>query len=101
MLFNSGSFLCFLLLVLPTYWLLPSNSLRKLLLVGASFVFYAWWDWRFLGLLCFFILSVFFCALLLLFERRKTERRRALLFFLCCLGIELDVFGVFKYFNFF
>jgi len=101
MLFNSGSFLCFLLLVLPTYWLLPSNFLRKLLLVGASFVFYAWWDWRFLGLLSFVILSVFFCARFVLFERRKGNRRRALLYLWCCLGIELAVLGFFKYFNFF
>jgi len=101
MLFNSGSFLCFLLLVLPTYWLLPSNFLRKLLLVGASFVFYAWWDWRFLGLLSFVILSVFFGARLVLFERRKGNRRRALLYLWCCLGIELAVLGFFKYFNFF
>jgi len=101
MLFNSGSFLCFLLLVLPTYWLLPSNFLRKLLLVGASFVFYAWWDWRFLGLLSFVILSVFFGARLVLFERRNGNRRRALLYLWCCLGIELAVLGFFKYFNFF
>src|SRR5260370_42510465 len=101
MLFNSGSFLCFLLLVLPTYWLLPSNFLRKLLLVGASFVFYAWWDWRFLGLLSFFILSVFFGARLVLFERRERKRRRALFFLWCCLGIELAVFGFFNPFQFF
>src|SRR5580704_357491 len=101
MLFNSGSFLWFLLLVLPTYWLLPSNFLRKLLLVGASFVFYAWWDWRFLCLLSFVILSVFFGARLVLFERRKGNRRRALLYLWCCLGIELAVLGFFKYFNFF
>ena len=101
MLFNSGSFLCFLLLVLPTYWLLPSNFLRKLLLVGASFVFYAWWDWRFLGLLSFVILSVFFGARLVLFERRKGNRRCALIYLWCCLGVELAVLGFFKYFNFF
>jgi alginate O-acetyltransferase complex protein AlgI len=101
MLFNSGSFLCFLLLILPTYWLLPSNFLRKLLLVGASFVFYAWWDWRFLGLLCFVILSVFFGARLVLFERRKGNRRRALLYLWCCLGVELAVLAFFKYCNFF
>lgn len=101
MLFNSGSFLCFLLLVLPTYWLLPSNFLRKLLLVGASFVFYAWWDWRFLGLLSFVILSVFFGGRLVRFERSKGNRRRALLYLWCCLGVELAVLGFFKYFNFF
>jgi len=93
MLFNSGSFFCFLLLVLPTYWLLPSNFLRKVLLVGASFVFYAWWDWRLLGLLCFVILSVFFGARFVLYERRKGNRRRALVYLWCCLGVELAVLG--------
>jgi alginate O-acetyltransferase complex protein AlgI len=101
MLFNSGSFFCFLLLVLPTYWLLPSNFLRKILLVGASFVFYAWWDWRLLGLLGFVILSVFFGARFVLHERKKGNRRRALVYLWCCLGVELAVLGFFKYFNFF
>jgi alginate O-acetyltransferase complex protein AlgI len=101
MLFNSGSFFCFLLLVLPTYWLLPSNFLRKLLLVGGSFVFYAWWDWRFLGLLVFVIFSVFLGARLVLQERRKGNRRRALIYLWCCLGVELIVLVFFKYFNFF
>src|SRR5258707_12622748 len=98
MLFNSGSFLCFLLLVLPTYWLLPSNFLRKLLLVGTSFVFYGWWDWRFLGLLSFYIFFVFFGARLFLFESRKGNRRPALLYLWGFLGIEPAALGFFKYF---
>src|ERR1700751_1073779 len=101
MLFNSGSFFCFLLLLWPTYWLLPSNFLRKVLLVGASFVFYAWWDWRFLGLLSFVILSVFFGARFVLYERRKGNRRQALIYLWCCLAVELAVLGFFKYVNFF
>ena len=71
------------------------------MLVGASFVFYAWWDWRFLGLLGFVILSVYFGARLLLKERRKGNRRGALIYLWCCIGIELAVLGFFKYFNFF
>src|ERR1700755_2597480 len=101
MLFNSGSFFCFLLLVLPTYWLLPSNFLRKVLLVVASFVFFGWGDWRFLGLvtfvmlsvcwrflglLSFVILSVFFGARFALYERRKGNRRQALIYLWCCLA---------------
>src|SRR5258707_10340039 len=101
MLFNSGSFLCFLLLVLPTYWLLPSNSLRKLLLVGASFVFYAWWDWRFLCLLCFVILSVFFGARLLFFECTKPHPGRTLLYLWGCLRISPGGLGFFEDFYFF
>src|SRR5258707_5629639 len=99
MLFNSGSFLCFLLLVLPTYWLLPSNFLRKLLLVGTSFVFYGWWDWRVLRPLMFVILSVFFGARLVVFERTKGKPGRGLLYFWCCPGIEPAVFGSFKDFK--
>jgi alginate O-acetyltransferase complex protein AlgI len=101
MLFNSGSFFFFLLLLLPAYWLLPSNFLRKLLLVGGSFVFYGWWDWRFLGLLTFVILSVFFGARLVLTERRKGNRQRSLIYLWGCIGLELAVLGFFKYFNFF
>ena len=51
MLFNSIEFVGLLLLVLPTYFLLRRHAPQNLLLLAASYVFYGWWDWRFLGLL--------------------------------------------------
>ena len=53
MLFNSVEFLIFLPLVFALYWLVGSRHLRfqNLLVLVASYVFYGWWDWRFLGLI--------------------------------------------------
>ena len=50
MLFNSLPFLVFLPAVYLLYWLLPLRKQNVLLLV-ASYVFYGWWDWRFLSLI--------------------------------------------------
>ena len=48
MLFNSIEYLFFLPLVFLLYWLVcRKNRSRNLLIVAASFVFYGWWDWRF------------------------------------------------------
>ncbi len=50
MLFNSLAFVAFLAVVLPAYHALPRRA-QNVLLVGASYLFYGWWDWRFLSLL--------------------------------------------------
>lgn len=50
MIFNSAVFAIFLPIVLVLYYLLPFRGQNRLLLV-ASLVFYAWWNWKFLGLL--------------------------------------------------
>src|SRR6187431_1559996 len=52
MLFNSPEFLLFLLLVYAAYLVLPFRAQNYLLLI-ASYVFYGWWDPRFLFLLAF------------------------------------------------
>lgn len=52
MLFNSLEYLSFLPIVFAIYWLLSKKlRLQNIFVVLASYVFYAWWDWRFLGLL--------------------------------------------------
>jgi len=52
MLFNSPEFLLFLPIVFGLYWFVVQRNLKaqNMLLVLASYVFYGWWDWRFLGL---------------------------------------------------
>jgi len=51
MLFNSLDFALFLPIVFTLYWLLKNNlKAQNLLVVLASYVFYGWWDWRFLSL---------------------------------------------------
>ena len=55
MLFNSLSFAIFLPLVFAVYWLIGGKRLRlqNLFVVAASYVFYGWWDWKFLLLITF------------------------------------------------
>ena len=66
MLFNSIEYLFFLPLVFLLYWLVcRNNRSRNLLIVAASFVFYGWWDWRFLCLMVVSCLCSFFAGLLL------------------------------------
>ncbi len=53
MLFNSIEFLLFLTTVFFLYWFVFKNQLRaqNVLLLVASYIFYGWWDWRFLSLI--------------------------------------------------
>lgn len=52
MLFNSLEFLVFLPIVYALYRVLPFRK-QNYMLLGASYIFYGWWDWRFLFLTAF------------------------------------------------
>ena len=54
MIFSSVEFLGFLALLLLALALTRREGARRNLLIGASYVFYAWWDWR----ACFLLLGV-------------------------------------------
>jgi alginate O-acetyltransferase complex protein AlgI len=99
MLFNSGVFLQFFAAFLLLYWLVRGNlAARNLLIVGASYLFYGWWDWRFLGLLVFS--SVFDYAVGLGLDRvQESGRRKALL--VASIVCNLTILGFFKYYDFF
>jgi D-alanyl-lipoteichoic acid acyltransferase DltB (MBOAT superfamily) len=100
MLFNSADYALFLPLVLLVYVLLRRAGLRaqNAWLLMASYVFYGWWDWRFLGLLFGTTLNDYLVGLGL--ERTTLpSRRRALI--LLSIGVNLGVLGFFKYYNFF
>jgi len=64
MLFNSLDFAVFLPLVFILYWFVAKRSLtlRNILIVCSSYVFYAWWDYRFLGLIVLSTLIDFIVA---------------------------------------
>jgi alginate O-acetyltransferase complex protein AlgI len=101
MLFNSLAFAAFFPLVFAAAWALHKAPLRlqNLLLLGASYVFYGLWDWRFLALL--FGSSVLDYALArLMAERATTERARKRLLWVS-LSVNLGALGFFKYFGFF
>jgi len=93
--FTTLPFLVFLGLVLPLYWLLPSDRWRLPLLFVANFVFYGWWDWRFTGLLLLVVAVCFFGA-----HGIAKGRNPKRILYLCC-GLQLALLGYFKYANFF
>lgn len=63
MLFNSIEFAVFLPIVFAIYWMLWKNmKWQNIFLLLASYVFYAWWDWRFLGLLLGMSLFSWICG---------------------------------------
>ena len=100
MLFNSIEFLIFLPIVFILYWFVFKKSIRyqNLLLVAASYVFYGWWDWRFLSLIIFSTVVDY-----LIGQRLSTEdkqlKRKALLW--TSIIVNLGFLGFFKYYNFF
>lgn len=99
MLFNSLAFAVFLPTVFAGYWLLSSDFRRQnLLLLAASYVFYGWWDVRYLALIAGCSL-VNFLAGRLIYESRSKAARRALLSVACI--VSLGTLGTFKYFDFF
>jgi len=100
MLFNSLEFALFLPTVFILYWFVFNKTLKlqNFFLFLVSYVFYAWWDWRFLVLIAFSTLTDFFTGILL--EQNEDEKKRKIIFTTSLL-INLCLLGFFKYFNFF
>lgn len=100
MLFNSLSFLLFLPIVFTLYWWVNKRGLQlqNLLLLVASYFFYACWDWRFLSLLFFSTALDYFTGIKM--EEAKNQKSKKIWFWLS-VGINLGFLGVFKYYNFF
>src|SRR5579885_1284340 len=71
MLFNSLTFAIFLPIVYLLYRGLPFRGQNRMLLV-ASYLFYGWWDWRFLFLMIVSTVLDFWTGLIL--ERAKMTR---------------------------
>ncbi len=99
MLFNSFTFLLFLLIVLTLYWTLKKNrNAQNVLIVVSSYVFYGWWDWRFLFLLLFSSLCDFFLGHAIASSDNANKKKQLLIL---SLSINLGLLGFFKYYNFF
>lgn len=100
MLFNSIDFAIFLPIVFVLYWFVTNSNLKtqNILIVAASYVFYGWWDWRFLSLILFSTLIDFSVGLRLKDEENQTKRK-ALLWL--SIFVNLGFLGFFKYYNFF
>ncbi len=100
MLFNSIDFAIFLPIVFVIYWSLTNRDikLQNALILVASYVFYGWWDWRFLSLIVFSTVVDFFTARAIAKEERIGARK---LLLGISIFVNLGFLGFFKYYNFF
>ena len=100
MLFNSPTYAVFFAIVLLLYWTLATRhlQLRNLFLLSASYIFYGWWDWRFLGLIIASSAIDFTAARMI--DRCRVDRYRKI-WLVISLVANLSVLGFLKYFNFF
>ncbi|MDC1227259.1 MBOAT family protein, partial [Algibacter sp.] len=100
MLFNSIDFAIFLPIVFILYWFATNNNLRSqnLLITIASYVFYGWWDWRFLSLIIFSTLIDYSIGIGLSKQENPTKRK---LLLWTSIFVNLGFLGFFKYYNFF
>ncbi len=96
--FTSFAYLAFLPLVLLAYRLTPSRKLQNVLLLGASYVFYGWWDYRFCILMLVSSLVDYIVGALL-HRQESVVRRKWLL--AVSIGCNIGLLGIFKYLNFF
>lgn len=94
MLFTSPVFWLFFCVVFCVHWILPGENGRRRWLLLASYVFYGWWDWRFLGLI-FLVTFVAYCGAAA--HRRWRERERQKTALTAALVCHVFVLAVFKY----
>lgn len=100
MIFNSIEFGIFFPLVFALYWLFFRNHIqaRNIFLVAVSYIFYGWWDWRFLSLIVISSFIDFFVGQKLFAEEDKNKRKYLLWI---SLSLNLGILIFFKYSNFF
>lgn len=99
MLFNSFDFAVFFPLFFILYWMVyRRKQLRNTYLLLSSYVFYAWWDWRFLFLIIFSSVVDFVIGRLIYRETNQKKRKG---FLVISLLTNLGLLAYFKYANFF
>lgn len=99
MLFNSVPFLIFFVVFFALYWSASKKlRLQNILILVGSYIFYAWWDWRFLALLAGS--SAYNYVFGLLIHRTVSEKKRKLFVGLAVTG-GLGTLIIYKYLNFF
>ena len=107
MLFNSFEFAIFLPIVFLLYWFVFDYALSKckrqllwqnLFVVVASYIFYGWWDWRFLILIAITTLLSFLSGIGI--EYAPTQRGKKAVM-IANIIINLGILGVYKYYDFF
>ena len=101
MVFNSIEFAIFLPIVFLLYWFVFNKNLRlqNAFIVVVSYVFYGWWDWRFL----FLIALTSFCSWGsgLLIRKYREKGKLSKVVSMANIVFNLAILGVFKYYDFF
>ena len=100
MYFNSIVFAIFFVLVFGLYWFVLQKRLKlqNALLLISSYVFYGWWDYRFLSLIIISSLVDFLVGMKMQESQKRTNKRVLLAI---SLVVNLGLLFFFKYFNFF
>ena len=107
MLFNSFEFAIFLPIVFLLYWFVFDYALSKckhqlllqnLFVVVASYIFYGWWDWRFLILIAITTILSFLSGIGI--EKAPTQRGKKAVM-IANIIVNLSILGVYKYYDFF
>ena len=100
MFFNSIDFAIFLPVIFILYWLVANKNLKlqNFLIVVASYIFYGWWDWRFLSLIIFSTVIDYLIGISL--SKQENQNKRKVLLWSSIL-VNLGFLGFFKYYNFF
>lgn len=98
MLFNSFVFLCFFVVFFTVYWSISRKALswQNVLLLAASYLFYGWWDWRYLSLIAAASLASFAGAIWM--EDKPSGKKTILA---AVIILHLGMLAYFKYAGFF
>lgn len=101
MLFNSIEFAIFLPIVFLLYWLAFNRNIRiqNLFIVVVSYLFYGWWDWRFLILIAFTSFCSWGSGLLI--DKYRHDGKKDKIISIANIVLNLTILGVFKYYDFF
>lgn len=100
MLFNSITFLVFFLTVFFIYWFPLKHKIRfqNIFILIASYTFYGWWDWRFLGLIVLSTLVDFYIGKFIDKELKSSKKK---LWLTLSVLFNIGLLCYFKYYNFF
>ncbi len=101
MYFNSLTYAIFLPIVFCLYWFVFGRNLKwqNLFVLVASYVFYGWWDWRFLLLIALTSFCSFWSGILI--DKYRDDKKKANLINAANIILNLGILGLFKYYNFF
>ena len=97
--FNSLSYFVFLPIVFSLYWLVNTKrSYQNIILLISSYIFYSWWDWRFLSLIFLSTLVDYYSGLNIYYNDCRKSKK---IYLSISLLFNVVLLGFFKYYNFF